>query len=159
MRRPTVSCLLFAALSLLPLTTSQGQQPIHTLQHARLGNNAEDITFISNGPLGGQIAIMDGYEVRGLLAKGGTAHKLFDVRRLGITFAPRGIAYISSGQFFALDDGIQQTKIFFADDRGRPKGTSTIQYLNGYFPDFLEGLSYIPKSAQSFPDHILLSTV
>lgn len=158
MRRSVVSYLLFAAFALLPLTRSQAQS-IHILQHARLGNNTEDITFISNGPLAGQIAMMDGYEVRGILAKGGTAHKLFDVRRLGITFAPRGIAYVSSGQLFALDDGIQQTKIFFADDRGRPKGTSTIHYLNGYFPDFLEGLGYIPTNAQSFPGHILLSTV
>lgn len=158
MRRSFVSYLLFAAFVLVPLTASQAQS-VKILQRARMGNNAEDITFINNGPLAGQIAIMDGYSVRGLQAKGGTAHKLFDVRRLGIDIAPRRIAYISSGQLFALDDGIQQTKLFFADDRGRPKGTSTIQYLNGYFPDFLEGLGYIPKNAQSFPDHILLSAV
>ena len=77
MRRPTVSCVLFAALSLLPLTTSQAQQPIHTLQHALLGNSTEDIAFVASGPLAGNIAVMDGYEVRGVSTKHGPAKPLF----------------------------------------------------------------------------------
>lgn len=158
MRQPIISCLIIAAFALLPLATSQAQS-VHILQHALLGNNTEDITFIGSGPLAGQIAIMDGYEVRGIRTKGGTAHNLFDVLRLGVDIGPRGITYVDSSGLFALVDGVQQTKLFMADDHGQPKGQRTIQYLNGYFPDFLEGLGYVPKNAKSFPDHILLSAV
>jgi uncharacterized protein YjiK len=158
MRKSVSSCLIVAVFVLLALTTSQGQS-VHILQHALLSNSTEDITFVGSGPLAGQIAIMDGYEVRGLLTKGGAAHKLFDVRKLGIEIAPRGITYVESSGLFALVDGVQQTKLFMADDHGQPKGTRTVQYLNNFLPDFLEGLGYIPKSATSFPDHILLSAI
>jgi uncharacterized protein YjiK len=158
MRRSVVSYLLFAAFALVPLTTSQAQS-VKILQRALLGNDTEDITFVGNGPLAGNVAIMDGYEVRGLPVKGGGASELFDVRRLGIDIAPRGITYIESSRLFALDDGVQQTKLFLSDEHGQPKGTRTIQYLNNFLPDFLEGLGYIPKGAKSYPDHILLSAI
>lgn len=151
-------CLIIAAFALLPLTTSDAQS-VHILQHAILGNSTEDITFVGNGPLAGQVAIMDGYVVRGLLPKSAAAHALFDVRRLGIGIAPRGLTYVNSSHLFALNDGIQRTKLFLANDHGQPKGTRTIRYLNGYLPDFLEGLGYISENATSFPDHILLSTI
>jgi uncharacterized protein YjiK len=158
MRKSAISCLVLAVFVLLPLTTSQGQS-VKILQRARLGNNTEDITFVGNGPLAGTVAILDGYEVRGLLPKGDGAHKLFDVRRLGIDVSPRGITYIESSGLFALVDGVQQTKLFLSDDHGKPRGTRTIQYLNNFLPDFLEGLAYIPKGAKLFPNHILMSAV
>src|SRR5262249_9193046 len=152
MRRTTVSCILFVALSLLPLTTSQAQQPIHILQQALLGNETEDIAFVASGPLAGHIAVMDGYKVRGLPTKHNPAKPLFDVLQLGVEASPRGITYIDSSGLFALDDGVEMTKLFLTDEHGRPRGQRTIQYLNNFLPDYVEGLGYIPKGAKSFPD-------
>src|SRR5690348_13845085 len=84
-----------------------------------------------------------------------TPRKVFDLRRLGIHNAPRGIAYLESARFFALSDPTQPTKLFLSDDNGQPRGTRTIHYINGYAPNYLEGLAYIPRTSPKFPDDLL----
>ena len=155
MRRSVVCYLLFAVLA--PLATSQAQS-IHILQRARLGNNTEDITFIGNGPLAGTIGVLDGSGVLGISPNHGK-HELFNLRRLGVSFGANGLTYVKSSNLFALADGIQPTTLFLADDHGQSKGTRKIRYLDNFLPDWLEGLSYVPKKAQNFPDHILLSAI
>jgi uncharacterized protein YjiK len=103
---------------------------------------------------------MDGYDVMAVSTQGPqcivcSPLKLFDVRRLGINVAPRGIAYVESAGLFALNDPTQPTTLFFVDEHGHPKGTRTIQYLGGFSPGWLEGLAYIPKSSPLFPGDLI----
>lgn len=139
-------------------------QSVKILQRSRLGNDAEDIAFIGSGPLSEKVAVMDGYDVIAVSTQGGLCtvcgpRKLFDVRRLGIKTAPRGIAYIESAGLFALNDPAQTTTLFLVDDHGQPKGTRTIQYLGGFSPTWLEGLAYIPKSSPVFPGDLIQSAI
>lgn len=61
----------------------------------RLGNTTEDIATISGGALAQNTAAMDGYDVLAVPLSSkvpGSARKLFDVLKLDIKTAPRGIA-------------------------------------------------------------------
>lgn len=136
-------------------------QTVTLLDRAKIGGYSEDITFVTNGPLANHIIVLDGYEVYGIP---GQAHgkppmrKLFDIKGLGTEIAPRGITYIESEKLFVLNDPRQPTKLFLFDHRGRGQGTRTIQYLNGYLPEHLEGMTYIPSSSAVFPDHVAMIT-
>jgi uncharacterized protein YjiK len=156
MRRNAVSCVVTAAFALLLLPTIHAQS-VKVLQRARLGNQTEDITYIPNGPLAGNVALIDGYDVFGI-HRGQKPRTLFDVRELGIRISPRGIAYMPSEDLFATNDGLEVSLLFLVDANGAPQGTRTIQYLNGFLPDFNEGLAYIPKSSGVFPDDLILAT-
>ena len=173
--------LLFGLTALLLISSEGAAQTV--LNHARLGNNIEDITFVNKGPLANQIVMLDGYEVFGLPVEeerhgggGGddndgndngnhngndgchnqSAHKLFDLRGLPIQIAPRGIAYVESENLFVMDDPSQRTKLFFVDSNGHLQATRTIQYLNGFEPVHLEGLAYLPANSPVFPDHLVM---
>ena len=154
MRRYAVSYAVTAVLSLLLLPTIHAQS-VKVLQRARLGNQTEDITYISNGPLSGNVALIDGYQVFGIHT-GQKPRTLFDVLDLGIRISPRGIVYMPPESLFATNDGFEVNTLFLIDGNGQPQGTRTIQYLNGFVPDFLEGLAYIPKSSALFPDDLIL---
>ena len=154
MRRHAVSCVVSAAISLLLLPTIHAQS-VKVLQRARLGNQTEDITYITNGPLAGNVALIDGYDVFGI-HRGQKPRTLFDVRELGIRVSPRGIVYMPSEDLFATDDGLEVSLLFLVDANGVPQGTRSIQYLNGFLPDFNEGLAYVPKNSSVFPDDLIL---
>jgi len=148
------------ALGLLGLTilaaTHTFAQQVKVLQRARLGNQTEDITFVTNGPRADYVAIVDGFQVGGVHS-GKRPRSLFDLHALGIRVAPRGITYMASEELFSITDGLEVNTLFLADSRGRPEGTRPIQYLNGFVPDFLEGLAYIPENSAHFPDHLILA--
>jgi len=102
-----------------------------------------------------------GYAVYGFPATSDSdraVHRLFDVRRLGIAAAPRGIAYITSQRRFALADTTQPSMLFTCDDKGDPFPPTNIGYLNDYQPVALEALAYIPPTSPTFPDHLVLMT-
>ena len=131
------------------------------LQHARIGGYSEDITFATSGPLKDNIVIADGYEVYAVPVASKEKGKnpmvrLFDLKGLGIDVNPRGITYIESEGLFAVNDIGQRPTLFLFDSQGQARGTRTIQYLNGYLPGHLEGMSYIPPTSPVFPDHLLL---
>jgi hypothetical protein len=69
------------------------------------------------------------------------------------------MAYIDSEKLYAMIDPGQRDRLFIADHKGKPKGTRTIQYLNGFFPVHVEGLAYIPESSPFFPDHLVLMAI
>jgi len=130
-------------------------QTVKVLERKRLGNQTEDITFISNGPLAGSVAILDGDQVGGI-HRGQRARGLFDLFELGIRISPRGIVYMPSEALFAVNDPTQVSTLFLVDSHGQAEGTRTIQYMNGFLPDYLEGMAYIPPTSQSFPDDLIV---
>ncbi len=151
--------LLFIFAGGVNAQTASEQLAPTVLNRARLGNNNEDITFISGGRFDNHVAFLDGYEVLGLPVSGGDGSevaKLFDLRDLGIEVGPRGITYIESEDRFALVDPTQVTTLFITDHLGQPQGTRTIQYLGGLAPRHLEGLVYLPPTAGVWADHLIL---
>jgi len=176
--------LLFSLTGLLLIASEGAAQTV--LNRARLGNNIEDITFVKKGPLANNIVMLDGYEVFALPVEkekhgggGGdgdddndgnnhgndhgddechnqSARKLFDLRGLPIQVAPRGFAYVESENLFVMDDPLQITKLLFVDRNGHLQSTRTIQYLNGFVPIHIEGLTYIPANSPIFPDRLVM---
>jgi hypothetical protein len=147
--------LAFAALAVL----SPGASAQTVLGRARLGNNVEDVTYVTKGALSNHVVTLDGYEVYGLPASGnGNApfKKLFDLRQLPINIGPRGLAYVESEGLFVLQEPSQPDKLFFVDHKGKLQSTRTIQYLGGFTPVQLEGLAYVPADSPSFADRILM---
>ncbi len=105
--------LLWCVPLLLVLTVFavHGQQVTETY---RLGNNIEDITFISSGPLAGKVAIADGWGVYILDPATGTYEKHFEYDA-PIQVSTRGLAYISEGDFtgnLLMDDPGVNNKLF-----------------------------------------------
>ncbi|HVS88381.1 MAG TPA: hypothetical protein VHF01_09185 [Candidatus Acidoferrum sp.] len=159
MRRYVLPFLVLGAFlsSLLTATDALAQRVV---KRERLGNNTEDITFVTSGPFANKIAILDGYEVFGVDVEEseeleGAARKLFDLRDLGIIGMPQGIVFIRPEGMFAVNDSVQPTTLFLKDKFGNPSGTRNINFLNGFIPDHVEGLDYIPSTAGIFPDHLL----
>jgi hypothetical protein len=160
LKRSTFAAILALAAMLCAAAAVNAQTVISRNQ---IGSYSEDITFVSSGPLKDSIVVMDGYDVYAVKNtkknKGEPMVKLFDLRPLGIDINPRGITYIESeGLFIVTNTDAQPTKLFLFDSQGQPRGTRTVQYLNGYTPGHLEGLTYIPASSPTFPDHLIMAS-
>lgn len=131
------------------------------VRRARLGNSTEDISYLGNN----QMAVLDGYDL--LLVPFGQqadprvrTRKLFDVRGLAVTGAPRGVAYLASEGLYAFNDLRRHSTILLAGAKGQPAGERTLQYPAGFPPDQLEGIDAMP-SAQGLKggDLLLVSAV
>src|SRR5215207_8115799 len=148
---------LLASAALSVLSSEASAQTV--IGRARLGNNVEDVTYVTKGALSNHVVTLDGYEVYGLPASGnGNApfKKLFDLRTLPINIGPRGLAHVESEGLFVLQEPSQPDKLFFVDHKGKLQSTRTIQYLGGFEPVQLEGLAYVPADSPSFGDRILM---
>src|SRR4051812_41638862 len=102
-----------AALALAFFSSKTSAQTVIT--RARIGNNVEDVTYVTKGAYANHIVTLDGYEVYALPAAGnGNApfKKLFDLRQLPIQIGPRGMAYVESEGLFVLQDPTQPDKLF-----------------------------------------------
>ena len=113
------------------------------INRARLGNSTEDISYSPNGTFGGQFIILDGYDVLLLPPMGAGSRgpqKLFDVRGLNITGAPRGLAFLESEKLFVLNDLRRRSTLLLANLKGGAAGERTIQYPEGFAPEQVEGL-------------------
>ncbi len=134
------------------------------LTQTRLGNNTEDITFVSNGPLASTIAILDGFDVLGLPAEGrGESHvrKLFDLNGIGIRAFPRGIAYVDHEKLFAINDAGDPSALFMVDHQGRLVEKRTIRFPDGYVPfpgAETDGMELLPDTAPVFAGHLLVAS-
>src|SRR5690349_289040 len=110
MRHLALSTLLLSVFALSIIASHA--QSVQVLQRARLGNSTEAMTYVPSGPLTGNLAIMDGYQVIGVLAPCSPPspctppHELFDSRHVNIQVAPRGITYVESTGLFALVDPV-----------------------------------------------------
>jgi hypothetical protein len=111
------------------------------VRRARLGNSTEDISYIGNG----QMAVLDGYDLL-LVPLAQTTdprartRKLFDVRGLAVTGAPRGVAYLAAEGLYAFNDLRRRSTILLAGARGEAAGERTLQYPAGFAPDQVEGI-------------------
>jgi len=150
--------VILIVLSQALLSTVLDAQTV--VQRKRLGNNTEAMTAIHAGPLKNYIAIMDGTDVLAF-ANGGQGdapvQKLFSVLGLGTNVGPRGIAYIDAEQLFVFDDPSTPdlNTLFLSDNHGRPKGTIQVTYPDGFVPDDVEALVWLPPTASKFGNHIL----
>ncbi|HKG15523.1 MAG TPA: hypothetical protein VKB12_19535 [Pyrinomonadaceae bacterium] len=112
------------------------------VRRARLGNSTEDISYLGNN----QMAVLDGYDLL-LVPLAATAQdprggprKLFDVRGLDVTGAPRGVAFLAAEGLYAFNDLRRRSTILLAGGRGQPAGERTLQYPAGFAPDQVEGI-------------------
>jgi hypothetical protein len=149
----TGSALAFNLWSVPPANAS-------VLVQARLGNNIEDLAVITNGPYAGEVAVLDGYDVRAVPVSGASrtqSHLLFDIKGLGFPGFPSGMAYLSPEKSFAFVDQLDWDTLAISDSSGHLKDVRAITYL----PDSpvgppqcgSEGMVYLNGDA-AFPDTI-----
>jgi hypothetical protein len=158
LKRYSLAILITLAAVLYAAAPASAQT---VLSRTQLGSYSEDITFVTSGQLKDQIVVMSGFDIYAVKSakkdKGQPFAKLFDLRSLGVDLNPRGITYIGSEDLFVVaNTNVQPTKLFLFDQQGQPRGTRTVQYLNNYVPGHLEGLTYIPASSPTFPDHLIM---
>ncbi|HEY0321153.1 MAG TPA: hypothetical protein VGC66_09385 [Pyrinomonadaceae bacterium] len=132
------------------------------LSRTRIGGYSEDITYVNSGALKDQLVFLDGYELYAVpdAKKKSTdpVVRIADLRGIGIGVFPNGLTYVESEGLITINDSSQPAKEFLVDAQGQLRGTRTIKYLNGYVPGHLEGMTYIPTSSPSFPNHIIQAT-
>lgn len=123
---------------------------------ARLGNNTEGATAITNGPNAGQVGVIDGWDVVAIPidGKGRDAHKLFDVKSVPWSAFASGIAYIPTERTYLFDDQGDFSTIQAVRDDGTVLPARTVTYLPGFDTDTLfatEGMTYLPNGSP-WPD-------
>lgn len=151
----TVICSTIAtALSSMDATAQT------VISKTRIGGYAEDITFVSSGPLKDNIVMINGFEVMAVpnaKTPKGSLKSLFSLKIAELDAHPTGLTYIESEGLFAFASDSDFNRLFLFDTAGTFKGTRNIQYLNSaYRPQHFEGMAYIPSSSPSFPDHLIV---
>jgi hypothetical protein len=155
----TVSSLLtgsssVAAIDGYDVINIQTAAPLESTIKTPLGSPTQST------PLAG--SIISGTQATGaqpaLGPTGRPAPKLFDVLGLAIKAAPRGIAFAASKNMFVFNDDAQTGKLFFTDQRGIPRGSIDVQYPQAA-PDFVEALDYIPATARTFGDSLVMVAI
>jgi hypothetical protein len=150
--------LIELALLILPLFVPAPATAQTVVSRARVGGYAEDITYVTSGPLKDQVVMVDGYELYAVnLAKKGVLSKICKLDNPEMDQFPNGLAYVESENLFVINNDPHPNKLYFFDQSCSFKGTRTIQYLNAsYRPGHIEGLAYIPTSSPVFPDHLIM---
>ncbi|MBV9924662.1 MAG: hypothetical protein JOZ96_06425 [Acidobacteria bacterium] len=132
---------------------------VTVVARARLGNSTEDISYSPSGAFAKQFVVLDGYDVLLLPPAGGAPEKLFDVRGLAVTGAPRGLAFLESEQLFVFNDLRRRSTLLLANLKGGAAGERTVQYPDGFAPDQVEGLDsmLVPAPTRAAGDQLVLS--
>jgi hypothetical protein len=151
-------CKLLSVIAVILVSGLITQNYAQTaLTRKQLGNATEGMTYVRTGPMAGTVVVLDSYQV--LAVKENSTRRLFSTVPLPVNVGPRGITFIENEQKFVLDDATQVNTLFLADPRGRLVGTLPINYLNGYVPDWIEGLAWLPGSSTLYPNHLLLVAI
>ena len=116
------------------------------------------MTYVNNGPLAGNLVLIDGEQLIGAPAEGPGAHPflpLFDLTPLGYSAAPRGLAWISSEHLFIFSDptlGGASTTFQLTDSKGRQKGNITFQWPDYYAQStsYVEEIAWVPLDAPKY---------
>ena len=133
------------------------------VSRSRIGGYAEDVTFVSSGPLKGNVVMLNGYEIHAFdVAKKerdkAPLFKLCEVKIPEFDQFPNGFAYVESEGLFFMNQSTDPTRLYLFDQTCAFKGTRPIQYLNSaYRPGHMEGMAHIPTSSPMFPDHIVMA--
>lgn len=142
-------------------TGGAANSPVKIIKRTVMFGGTEDTAFISKGALANHLVLLDSYDVLAI-PDGGLAvngmKKIFDLRALDITENPRGLAYVESQDTFWVNSLNHYDQLLGIDIKGNPKGVVTINYRNGYFPRFVEGLEFIPPTATLYPNHFAMVT-
>jgi hypothetical protein len=127
---------------------------------ARIGGYAEDITFVRSGVLKDQVVMTNGNELYAAsLSKKGILSKVCRIDHPEMDQFVTGFTFVESEGLFVMNNDSHPNKLYFFDQACVSKGTRTIQYLNSnYRPGHLEGITYIPASSPTFPDHLIMVT-
>lgn len=152
--------------------------PLHSQNvtfRTRIGNLENGSVYVSTGPLAGNIAVLDAYDVFAFPlckphkpAKGACdvfdfheqhkqAKKVFDLKALAIAGPPSGIAYIPGQQLFVFCE-VGSPTLFLSDSYGQPQGTITITRPDGWLPNHIDGIVYIPVGSPNWPDHFVVAS-
>ena len=128
------------------------------VSRARVGGYAEEITFVTSGPLKGQLVMMNGYELYAVeMAKKGVLTRVCKLESPEFDQFVNGLTFVPSEGLFVMNNAPHPDKLFFFDQACGFKGTRTIQYLDSnYRPGHIEGMTYIPSDSPVFPDHLIM---
>ena len=128
------------------------------VNRARIGGYAEDITFVSSGPLKDQLVMTNGYELHSVdMAKKGVLTRVCKVDHPEMDQFVNGFTFVPTEGLFAVNNAPHPDKLFFFDQACGFKGTRPIQYLDSnYRPGHIEGMAYIPADSPVFPDHLIM---
>jgi len=137
---------------------------VKILSRTRLGGSAQDLAYVTTGPLAKNLVMIEGYEIWGIpnqAAGKAKLRKLFDLYKLDPVPWPVGIAWVESRRLFVVNDGNEGSDVlhlYFVDHQGRLKGTASMIFPlpDGYAPAGTDGLSYIPARAGQYPDHLVI---
>jgi hypothetical protein len=133
------------------------------VSRSKVGGYAEDVTFVSSGPLKGRLVMLNGYELYTVdVAKKekdkAPLSRLCEVKIPEFDQFPNGFAYVESEGLFFMNQSTDPTKLYLFDRACAFKGTRPIQYLNGaYRPGHMEGMAHIPPNSPAFPDHLVMA--
>jgi hypothetical protein len=156
MHRKAFGAIFVAAAFLQADSPARADAPtVRVVQRELLGRYIEDIDYVPDGPFAHHIVMLNGQEVHGFPAASPNApvRRLFDLReqRPG---NPTGLAYVPPERVFAFVDGQRPTQLSFVD-HGRPLAPVPIRYAEGFVPEYLEGLDYLPATSPRFPQHFV----
>src|SRR5262245_23275008 len=148
-----ITLALFATT--LSITKADAQTVV---SRARIGGYAEDITFVTSGPLKDQVVMTNGYELYGVsIVKKGALTRLCKINHPEMDQFVNGFTFVESEGLFVMNNAPHPDRLFFFDQNCVSKGTRPVQYLNSnYRPGHLEGMTYIPASSPMFPDHLIM---
>lgn len=146
------------AIALLTLITVLDVNAQTVVNRARVGGYAEEITFVTSGPLKDQLVMMNGYELYSVdMGKKGVLTRVCKLESPEIDQFVNGLTFVPSEGLFVMNNAPHPDKLFFFDQACGFKGTRPIQYLDSnYRPGHIEGMAYIPNDAPVFPDHLIM---
>ncbi len=151
---------IFGSLSLLGviLFSSVGLSAQTVVSRARTGGYAEDIAFVASGALKDQVVMTNGYELYATsLTKKAALTRICRIDHPEMDQFVNGFTFVESEGLFVMNNAPHPNKLYFFDQTCASKGTRTIQYLNSsYRPGHLEGMTYIPATSPTFPDHLIM---
>src|SRR6185503_1360953 len=103
------SLFLFTLLLLLPV--SAGAQTV--VNRSKIGGYAEDITFVTSGPLKDQVVMMNGYELYSVaLNKKGTLARVCKLDHPEMDQFVNGFTFIESEGLFVMNNDPHPDKLF-----------------------------------------------
>jgi hypothetical protein len=156
LRNTLTTITLLTLIAMFAASAANGQTIVN---RARIGGYAEDITFVTSGPLKGQLVMMNGYELHSVeMDKKGVLNRVCKLESPEFDQFVNGFTFVASEGLFAMNNAPHPDKLFFFDQACGFKGTRPIQYLDSnYRPAHIEGLAYIPADAPVFPDHLIMA--
>lgn len=117
----------------------------------RLGAVVESLAYVNSGPLAGKVAFIDGWTVYVSDLQRGGYEKLFSVRGIPFGAAPRGLAYLSQGDFagnFLFSDNTNPNTLFLVTTAGGLVGAVHAQNFSWLYAEGVTQITSGPYQGQ-----------